>query len=75
MEQSKFDQKVCFVVKKKWTVKNNLEETIEYLAHLGVDDVFQHINNAPKNSTCFSNFTAEQFLKEVGDFLMVLGIS
>ena len=44
-------------------------ETIEYLANLGVDDVIQHINNAPKNSTYISTFNAEQFLKAVGDFL------
>ena len=41
---------------------------MEYLANLGVDDIFQHINNAPKNSTYISSFS-EQFLKAVGDFL------
>ena len=50
-------------------MKNNSEETIKYLANLGVDDIFQHINNAPKNSTYISTFSAEQFLKAVGDFL------
>ena len=50
-------------------MKNNSEETIKYLANLGVDDIFQHINNAPKNSTYISTFSAEQFLKTVGDFL------
>ena len=50
-------------------MKNNSEETIKYLANLGVDDIFQHINNAPKNSTYISTFSAEQFLKVVGDFL------
>ena len=50
-------------------MKNNFEETIKYLANLGVDDIFQHINNAPKNSTYISTFSAEQFLKAVGDFL------
>ena len=58
-----------FLAKKKWAVKNNFEETIEYLADLGVDVIFQHINNAPKNSTYISTFSAEQFLKAVGDFL------
>ena len=33
-----------FLAKKKWAVKNNFEETIEYLTNLGVDDIFQHIN-------------------------------
>ena len=42
---------IYFLAKKKWAVKNNFEETIEYLANLGDDDIFQHINNAPKNST------------------------
>ena len=60
---------IYFLAKKKWAVKNNSEETIKYLANLGVDDIFQHINNAPKNSTYISTFSAEQFLKAVGDFL------
>ena len=59
-----------FLAKKKWAVKNNFKETIEYLANFGVDDIFQHINNnAPTNSTYISTFSAEQFLKAVGDFL------
>ena len=41
----------------------------EYLANLGVDDIFQDINGAPNNSPCISTFSAEQFLKAVGDFL------
>ena len=65
----KFIKTIYFLDKKKWTVKNNFEETIEHLANLGVDDIFQHINNAPKNSTYISTFSAEQFLKAVGDFL------
>ena len=65
----KFIKSVYFLAKKKWTVKNNFEETIEYLANLGVDDILQHINNAPKNSTYISTFSLEQFLKAVGDFL------
>ena len=58
-----------FLAKKRRDVKNNFEETIEYLANLRVDDIFQHINNAPKNSTYISTFSAEKFLKAVGDFL------
>ena len=60
---------IYFLAKKKWSVKNNFEETIEYLANLGVGDIFQHINNAPKNSKYISTFSTEQFLKAVGDFL------
>ena len=65
----KFIKTIYFLAKKKWAVKNNFEETIEYIANLGVDDIFQHINNAPKNSTYISTFGAEQFMKAVGDFL------
>ena len=60
---------IYFLVKKKWAVKNNFEKTIECLANLGVDDIFEHISNAPKNSTYISSFSAEQFLKAVGDVL------
>ena len=56
---------IYFLDKKIWTVKNNFEETFEERS----DDIFQHINNAPKNSTYISTFSAEQFLKAVGDFL------
>ena len=67
----KFIKMIYFLAKKKWAVKNNFEETIEYLANLGVDVIFQHINNAPENSTYISTFSAEQFLKAVGDFLII----
>ena len=56
---------IYFLDKKIWTVKNNFEETFEERS----DDIFQHINNAPKNSTYISTFSAEKFLKVVGDFL------
>ena len=46
----KFIKTIYFPAKKTWAVKNNFEEIIEYLANLGVDDIFQHINNPPKNS-------------------------
>ena len=65
----KFIKRIYFLTKKKWAVKNDFEEAIEYLANLGVDDIFQHIN-AQKNSTYISTFSAEQFLKAVGDFLI-----
>ena len=65
----KFIKMIYFLAKKKWAVKNNFEETIEYLANLGVDNIFQHTNNAPKNSTYISTFSAEQFMKAIGDFL------
>ena len=39
------------------------------LLTLRVDDFFQQINNAPTNCTYISTFSAEQFLKAVGDFL------
>ena len=60
---------IYFVAKKKWAVKNNFEETVEYLANLGVEDIFQNISNAPKNSTYISTFSVDQFLKAIGDFL------
>ena len=47
----KFIKTIYFLAKKKWAVKHNFEETIEYLANLRVDDIFQHINNPPKNPT------------------------
>ena len=65
----KFIKTIYFLAKKKWAVTNNFEETIEYLANLWVDDIVQHINNAPKSSTYISTFSAEKFLKVVGDFL------
>ena len=54
---------IYFLDKKIWTVKNNFEETFEERS----DDIFQQINNAPKNSTYISTFSAKQFLKAVGD--------
>ena len=65
----KFIKMIYFLAKKKWAIKNNFEETIDYLANLGVDNISQHINNAPKNSTYISTFSAGQFLKAVPDFL------
>ena len=54
---------IYFITKKKWAVKNNFEETIEYLANFGVGNIFQHVDNVPKNFTYISTFSAELILE------------
>ena len=46
-----------------------MKELFSYIANLAVEDIFQCINNATKNSTYISTFSDEQFLKAVGNFL------
>ena len=55
--------------KKKWTVKFNFEDVINYLSDIGDPDIQYHLKNAPKNPTYLSTFAVEEFLKLIGDHL------
>ena len=65
----KFLKTVYFVAKKKWAVKNNFEDMINFPSDIGVEDIKLHIENAPQNDIYTSITSAEQFLKAIGDYL------
>ena len=62
--------KLYFLLRKKWTVKQNFEELINFIDFELEDlDLSAHILFASKNITyCMANSVA-QFLKLNGDFL------
>ena len=60
---------LIFLQKKKWAVKFNFEDVINYLSDIGNPDIQYHLKNAPKNATYLSTFAVEEFLKLIGDHL------
>ena len=65
----KFIKTTYFLTKKKWAVKFNFKNVIDFLDHVGDPDIKYHLRNAPRNSTYTSTFAVEEFLKLIGDHL------
>ena len=64
----KFIKITYFLTRKKWAVKFNFKDVINFLDDIGDPDKY-HLRNAPQNLTYTSTFAAEEFLKLIGDHL------
>ena len=65
----KFIKATYFLTRKKWAVKLNFKDVIDFLDDIGKPDIKYHLRNAPQNSTYTSTFAVEEFLKLIGDHL------
>ena len=65
----KFIKTKYFLTRKKWAVKFNFKDVIDFLDDIGDPDIKYHLRNAPQNSTYTSTFAVEEFLKSIGDHL------
>ena len=65
----KFIKTIYFLAKRKWAVKYNYDELLNFLSDIGDEDITLHLQNAPSNATYISTSSAEQFLKVIGDYL------
>ena len=65
----KFIKTTYFLTKKKWAVKLNFKDVINFLDDIGEPDIKYHLRNAPQNSMYTSTFAVEEFLKLIGDHL------
>ena len=57
------------VARKKWAVKNNYTDALQFLVDIGDQQISLHLQQAPFNKTYASIMSAENFLKVNGNFL------
>ena len=65
----KFIKTTYFLTRKKWAVKFNFKDVIDFLDDIGDPDIKYHLRNAPQNLTYTSTFAVEEFLKLIGKSL------
>ena len=53
---TKFFKITYFLAKKKWAVKNNFSDIVEFLKDVGNKEIVNFLNKAPKNATYTSKF-------------------
>ena len=66
---TKFFKITCFLAKKKWAVKNNFSDIVEFLKGIGDKEIVNFLNRAPKNSIYTSKFTIEDYNCYISDYL------
>lgn len=61
---------IHFMIKKKWAVKNNFSDLINFIANeIGETDLASHLDNTPKNATYLSPVTAEEFMRVLSNYI------
>ena len=66
---TKFFKISYFLAKKKWAVKNNFSDIVEFLKDIGDKEIVNFLNRAPKTTTYTSNFTVEDYIYYISDYL------
>ena len=57
---------VYFIARKKWAVKNNYTDVLQFLVDIGDEQISLQLQHAPSNATYASTTSAENFLKVIG---------
>ena len=65
----KFIKTPYFLTRKKWAVKFNINDVIDFLDDIGDPEIKYHVRNVPQNLMYTSTFAVEEFLKLIGDHL------
>ena len=65
----KFIKTTYFLTRKKWVVKFNFKDVIDFLDDIGDPDIKYHLRNVPQNLKYTSAFSVEEFLKLIADHL------
>ena len=66
---TKFFKITYFLAKKKWAVKNNFSDIVEFLKDIGDKEIVNFLNGAQKNATYTSKFTVEDYICYISDYL------
>ena len=67
---AKFFKTVYFMARKKWAIKNNFEDVVNFIAHgIGDDDLQKHLSESGKNATYLSQFTVDEYIGLISDLL------
>ena len=58
---------VCFMVRKKWAVKQNFEDLMIHISDIGDTDLQIHFQVMAKNASYMSKFTVDEIVKLISD--------
>ena len=65
----KFMKTAYYVAKKKWAVRENFPDTIDFLRELPDEDIEKHFQEARSRATYASKKSADEFIKCLSDYL------
>ena len=66
---TKFFKITYFLAKKKWAVKNNFSDIVEFLKDVGDKQIANFLNRARKNATYTSKVTTKDYICYISDYL------
>lgn len=58
-----------FVVKKKWALRENFSDIIDFIKDIGDEDITKHLNDCSTRATYTSKTSAEEFVQCISDYL------
>ena len=65
----KFLKTTYFIARRKWAVRENFSDFIDFLCDLGDEEINQHLRECSSRATYTSKNTADEFLKILSDYL------
>ena len=65
----KFLKPSYFLARKKWAVRENFEDVIEFLNDLGDQDINDHLRESSSRATYVSTTSTDEFLRCLSDHL------
>ena len=60
---------VYFMSRKKWAVKHNFKDVIEFITDLGDDDLRKHFQDMGKNASYLSSTSVETFVRIISEYI------
>ena len=65
----KFIKTTYFIARKKWAVRENFEDVINFVGNLGDEDISYHLREGSRNGTYTSRNSVDSFLTCLSDYL------
>ena len=69
MKQKGHYETVYLMARKKWAVKNNFKDVVEFVKDLGDADLEKHFRDMGKNATYLSTTSVDEFVRIISDFI------
>ena len=58
-----------FLARKKWVVRENFQDVIEFIKNLGDEDLSAHLRDSSTHATYVSTASTDEFITYLSDFL------
>ena len=65
----KFLKTAYFLARKKWAVRENFQDVIEFIKVLGDEDLSAHLRESSTRATYVSTASTDEFITCLSDFL------